>query len=119
MYLRLTSIVCLMALIVALGLGCASKRADATAGGASDPAVLDINPTPAPVAVTPAPVAQPIAEAPVATALGSNYTVQRGDTLWKIASTQYGDGKQWQKISTANPGLSPSSLQAGQTIMLP
>lgn len=73
-----------------------------------------------------APFVAPIAPAPVdpapvytASAVGGRYTVQKGDTLWKISSVQYGDGKQWQKICSANPGLSPSSLQAGQTIVIP
>lgn len=117
MYLKSTSIVCLMTLTCAMGVGCASKRSAATAD-VSEPAVLDISPAPAPapVAFTPAPVAPPIVEAPMPS---NQYTVLKGDTLWKIASTQYGDGKQWQKICSANPGLSPESLKAGQTIMLP
>ena len=49
----------------------------------------------------------------------TSYTVQKGDTLWKIATTSYGDGKQWQKIASANPGLSPSTLKVGQTILIP
>ena len=47
------------------------------------------------------------------------YTVQKGDTLWKIAESQYGNGNQWQRIASANPGLSPETLQAGQRIRLP
>jgi 5'-nucleotidase len=47
------------------------------------------------------------------------YTVKRGDTLYSIARTRYGDGKQWQRIAAANPGVSPAKLLAGQTIVLP
>ena len=50
---------------------------------------------------------------------GGSYTVKKGDTLYGIARTHYGDGKQWQKIASANPGLSPTSLKVGQTITLP
>ena len=50
---------------------------------------------------------------------GTTYTVKRGDTLYGIARTKYGDGKQWQKICSANPGLRPDSLRVGQTITLP
>jgi nucleoid-associated protein YgaU len=49
----------------------------------------------------------------------SSYTVQRGDTLFRIAKHHYGDGKQWKRIVSANPGLTPSSLKAGQKIVLP
>jgi nucleoid-associated protein YgaU len=47
------------------------------------------------------------------------HTVVKGDTLWKIATASYGDGKQWQRIASANPGLTPATLKAGQTIMIP
>lgn len=125
MHLKLASIVCLAGLTGAFSMGCASKPADPNAAAvANDPAVLDINPTPAPaptpapVAVTPAPTPVAVVETPAASASGS-YTVQKGDTLWKIASTEYGDGKQWQKICSANPGLTPETLKAGQTINIP
>lgn len=127
-HLKLTSFVCLTALTGALSVGCASKPADPNTqmAGGSDPAVLDISPSPAPepapapFAVDPAPVAAPapVVTAPPATG-GSSYTVQKGDTLWKIASNQYGDGKQWQRIASANPGLTPETLKIGQTIYIP
>jgi 5'-nucleotidase len=50
---------------------------------------------------------------------GSAYKIKRGDTLYAIAQTTYGDGKQWQKIAEHNPGLSPKALRVGQTITLP
>ena len=101
---------------------------------ASNGAVTDISAAPAPqaapVAAAPQPVIYDTAPAPqviaVTTpnaaapgAVGGQYTVQKGDTLWKIASTQYGDGKQWQRIAAANPGLSPETLKAGQKIAIP
>ena len=49
----------------------------------------------------------------------SSYTVARGDTLFSIARSHYGDGKQWSRIVSANPGLSPANLKAGQKIVLP
>jgi 5'-nucleotidase len=58
-----------------------------------------------------APAAEPVAPA--------SYTVQKGDTLFGIAKTQYGDGNQWKKIATANPGLSPNTLKVGQKIVIP
>jgi nucleoid-associated protein YgaU len=50
---------------------------------------------------------------------GNSYTVKKGDTLFSIAKNRYGNGNQWQKIAAANPGLSPQSLKAGQTINIP
>ena len=47
------------------------------------------------------------------------YKVKKGDTLFRIAQAQYGNGKKWTLIASANPGLSPQSLKVGQTIALP
>lgn len=33
---------------------------------------------------------------------GQSYTVSSGDSLWKIAQKQYGDGSKWKKIYDAN-----------------
>ncbi len=49
----------------------------------------------------------------------ASYQVRKGDTLFSIARKNYGDGKQWQRIATANPGLEPNKLRVGQTIALP
>ncbi len=97
------------------------------------PAVTDISPTPPsssyspPVQqpVQPVVVAQPVESTPasftggVAATTGGKYTVQKGDTLFKIAREHYGDGKQWNRIAAANPGLTPQSLKAGQKIVIP
>ena len=50
---------------------------------------------------------------------GSNYTVKKGDTLFRIAKDHYGDGKQWRRIAAANPGLTPTSLKVGQILVMP
>lgn len=50
---------------------------------------------------------------------GGTYVVKKGDTLFHIARERYGDGKQWQRIAAANPGVSPSSLKVGQKIVVP
>ena len=125
-----------MLTLAAIAGGCeSSAKKPATASRAPlKPAVTDIAPTPPagyvtsvqpiqpvqPVAIAPAPAAavEPAA-APAASAGGSMYTVQKGDTLYKIARERYGDGKQWQKIASANPGLSPSTLKVGQKIAIP
>jgi nucleoid-associated protein YgaU len=110
--------------------GCASNNKQAAAGKAPlQPLVTDIAPTPpAPVYIAPpqpvqqVAVAAPVAAEPAVTASaagGGAYTVKRGDTLYKIAREHYGDGKAWNRIAAANPGLSPSSLKVGQRIVLP
>lgn len=35
---------------------------------------------------------------------GGNYTVVRGDSLWRIADRTYGSGRYWREIYRANPG---------------
>ena len=95
-----------------------------------NPAVTDIAPAPpAPLYVPPSQPVQPVQPVAIATptdggasatvAAGGSYTVQRGDTLYKLAREHYGDGKQWTRITAANPGLSPQSLKIGQKIVIP
>jgi 5'-nucleotidase len=107
--------------------GCQNDKQSATQNASLTPAPVATDITPA-VAPAPAPVAQQpaAAEAPQAApasaqqaAAGGKYTVKKGDTLWKIAAANYGNGNQWQKITAANPGLSAETLKAGQTIVLP
>jgi 5'-nucleotidase len=129
--------------------GCQSqKKTDAaTAGAYATPGVTDVTavpsatptylppgggyaatpssylqPAPAYAAAPPQPTAPEPAPAPAPaapTAGGEKYTVRKGDTLWKIATAHYGNGNQWQKIASANPGLSPATLKVGQTIAIP
>jgi 5'-nucleotidase len=61
----------------------------------------------------------PVAASVGNSAAGNSYTVKKGDTLWQIAASHYGDGKKWREIASANPGLTPSALRVGQTIELP
>jgi len=78
--------------------------------------------TPAPGTDAAQPIATdtttPVAKGGVATS-GNTHIVKRGETLYSIAKTSYGDGKQWQKIASANPGVSPSTLKVGQTLVIP
>ncbi|GAB4197975.1 MAG: hypothetical protein Kow00105_12000 [Phycisphaeraceae bacterium] len=70
-------------------------------------------PTTQPAAVpTPEPVPAPV---PTQT----TYTIQKNDTLWKIAERHYGSGLRWKDILEANPGLVPEKLPVGKTIVLP
>lgn len=50
------------------------------------------------------------------------YTVVKGDSLWKIAKTAYGDGNQWRKIYDANKdvvGKNPNLIYPGQKLVIP
>jgi len=109
--------------------GCQQQPAAKPASSMSQarPSALDVS---APVASStptyqPAPVTPPVeptAAQPVmavSSTSGGNYKVKKGDTLYSIAKQKYGDGKQWQKIASANPGVSPSTLRVGQTLVLP
>ncbi len=126
-----TTMLALLCVTMAMVGGCAPKQNDPMAVNAG---VTDISAVPpaTPLALEApmvAPMAQPLvsdeptlapAPAPVAASpAGGKYTVQKGDTLWKIADASYGNGNQWQRIAAANPGLSANTLKAGQTIMIP
>ena len=50
---------------------------------------------------------------------GNTYTIQKGDTLYKIARAKYGNPTAVKKIIEANPGLDPNKIKAGQKINLP
>lgn len=46
------------------------------------------------------------------------YTVQRGDSLWKIAQAQLGDGSRYREIMELN-GLTSEALTPGQVLRIP
>lgn len=49
------------------------------------------------------------------------YTVQKGDTLWKISRHFYGSGKDWRKIFQANQDTitNPDKIKSGIVIRIP
>jgi nucleoid-associated protein YgaU len=124
-----------IAIVMLAAAGCQNKKSS------TNPSVMDLNQPAAPVAYAPpspvpAPAAQPVVydappPAPVAAAqapaapdaatatAGNKYKVKKGDTLYSLAKSHYGSGKEYTKIVAANPGLSASSLRAGQTITIP
>ncbi|MGH7571365.1 MAG: LysM peptidoglycan-binding domain-containing protein [Gemmatimonadota bacterium] len=51
----------------------------------------------------------------------TTYTVEAGDSLWKISEKFYGDGNQWRRIYEANKGeiKDPDVIHPGQTFTIP
>jgi nucleoid-associated protein YgaU len=49
------------------------------------------------------------------------HTVRRGETLWEIADSVYGDPLRWKALYQANRGIikRPSLIYPGQTLLLP
>lgn len=112
--------------VVGLVIGC-SNTTGTSSVSPKNPGVLDVAPSTAapipadqPVAAQPVADVQPVAyanAAPVTT--NKTYTIKKGDTLFSIAKSNYGTGRDWQKIASANPGLEPSKLRVGQQIVIP
>ena len=50
---------------------------------------------------------------------GDVYVVQKGDSLWKIASNRYNSGYKWTEIARENDLNSPGLLVVGQELKLP
>jgi 5'-nucleotidase/UDP-sugar diphosphatase len=92
--------------------------ASATAPAKASPANVETARTETAKAA-PARAETPGAQTAKAQAAAATYTVQKGDTLFKIARNRYGDGAKWQKIAAANPGLNANNIKVGQKINLP
>jgi nucleoid-associated protein YgaU len=52
---------------------------------------------------------------------GRTYTVQSGDTLWKISEEMYGNGSKYMKIFEANTPMldNPDRIKPGQVLKIP
>lgn len=64
--------------------------------------------------------ARPPASVPASTATRT-YTVQKGDSLWKIAKHFYGSGNAWTRIHEANKDQihDPDLIQPGWNLRIP
>ena len=133
---RSLAILAASAAVATLTLGCGNKKPPANAGSSVD----EIRASNVPPAPPPMPV-QPVAVQPVQPVIsdtspvvsqanlgggaatpaisGNSYTVQKGDTLFKIARARYGDASAVKKIKEANPGLDADHIRPGQKINLP
>jgi len=52
---------------------------------------------------------------------GRTYTIQKGDSLSKIAKREYGDAQQWPRIFEANRDIikDPDLIHPGQVLRIP
>lgn len=66
-------------------------------------------------------VSQPLTQVPSSENLPAQYEIQKGDSLWSIATTAYGSGYSWTQIYQANKSVitNPSLINAGTVITLP
>lgn len=121
------------ALIAVLMMGVVGCNKKSSSSIPSNSNVTEVTPPPtyyqpAPQPYQPQPV-QPVvydsappamqANTPAPVAAGGSYTIKKGDTLYSIAKSRYGNGNQYTKIVSANPGLDPTKLRVGQTITIP
>jgi nucleoid-associated protein YgaU len=47
------------------------------------------------------------------------YVVKKGDSLWKIAVSEYNDGYKWTELAKANDLKNPGVIEIGQKLILP
>ncbi len=95
----------------------------AKANKITDASVIEVGqeivlPNLAPKAPTTGQVAAAATTSPI-TITGSQYTVQHGDYLWKIAQEAYGDGYAWVRIAQANHLTDPSLIFSGNVLTIP
>ncbi|PYE41701.1 5'-nucleotidase [Rhizobium sp. PP-F2F-G20b] len=126
-----------------------APAAPATPPATTSPATAPAAPAPTPATPEPATPAAPVAPAPVAPAPATpapetapaptepaapapttlepattapaetRHVVVKGDTLWDIAKSVYGDGEKWKTIAGANGNPVPERLHVGTELTLP
>lgn len=85
-----------------------------------DDMVVAAEPSPQP-AVSAPPAAEQVEPAAPEPKAGRTYTVESGDTLWKIAEQMYGNGSHYMKIFEANTDVleDPDRIFPGQVLKIP
>jgi 5'-nucleotidase/UDP-sugar diphosphatase len=73
----------------------------------------------APATTTAEPAASAVAPAGQSAATTSDYTIQRGDSLWKIATEKLGDGHRWTSIAKENNLKQPNLILPGNELTIP
>jgi nucleoid-associated protein YgaU len=78
---------------------------------------LEIPPLDGPRLASTGPASPPTEPGPTG---GDTYVIQPGDTWWRIATEQLGNGNEWPVIARANPEVDVSRpLQVGQRLIIP
>lgn len=113
--------------VLALAVGCSHKKpvASTPSNTLTDVPPQPVNTTAAPANTSAAMPTTPVEATPIdahaagAPVAGQKYVIKQGDTLWNIAQRAYGDGKQFKKITQANPSIKGNAIKVGQTITIP
>jgi LysM repeat protein len=72
---------------------------------------------PRPLPVQPLEIRQPVAPVFSEPTLAHSVIVKRGDSLWKLAQVNLGDGNRWRELLAVNPGLvDPRHIVPGTAI---
>lgn len=122
--------ICLSALLVCVTTlsGCKSPQKQASADSLYDPADMYASTTPTtnyqtasyPSTTTPSLDASASMDG---AAMGSkSHTVAKGDTLYGLARSYYGDHRRWKEIYEANRaaiGGNPNQIRVGQKLIIP
>jgi LysM repeat protein len=124
--LAVKSVIPVFVVVLLVAAGCANNKKDSSGGIPKSDSVTDISTGPVvhtsqpPVTAVPEPTITqaPTTGAPFAVSSGT-YVVKKGDTLYGIAKARYGNGKEYTRIVSANPGISPTALRVGQTLAIP
>jgi LysM repeat protein len=87
----------------------------------SSPARPNVTPEPHRSSVQPVqPSSQPHVTKPTAPTPGRTVVVQPGDSLWKLAEQNLGNGLHWRDLLAANPSIvDPNHINAGTNLVLP